>query len=1447
MNGDLNSLHTSVSNANFDIGNLEEFTAKMQTPEQRKMFYDAMAAQNVDLGNYTEYETKLGGFPDNRGVEIETPEAKEDSQPDVAVTEENTASTGVESSTESVQDRIVQPNIVVPEIIGDAPDLTMDDITMTDEQRTEFDRRAEEQRIAGIAGSKQYSRERNIKQKTGLLPSDYPSLQVGGGLESGTEKQSYMGQVVSVALEDPIYEQADLQKMEEITASVTSEYRNVFNSLMSDELETLQNYAEDPMTYADELDELHGQIFSTMQEKYPGLSKRDFMKIVKQPGIRAGLFQTALNKVTAEDKEKDNVENLLGATTLDENVYKQIFNQTSKNFSKKELKKQELNTLIREKSRSLKAQQESGGDAKEINKLKSEIKKHQNDIQKLATTTSFSKGERTVKTVDKKLASSYMDNETTEYRQGKIDKAKKDLDGTLLTQVQEQKNKNPKLTDFEAHELLYKSKAYNLQQLWAAGNTQKINLKFNGGSAPDLYNKLIESGHINKEQQKNYTKLDLNVPIKALFDAGYDGRDFEGLSNTLGYNVDIKEGDRKKLLNYESSVYRNKGELELLHELAYINNDPATFDQGGTAGAFVRSTISAVATHFTDISPVEADKLASLGPGATESKMLEEFEKLGNTYNETFKNEIAKGEIDELGFTSDQLKAIEKTFGEEVGEGFGQFVPMLIELGVISAGTGVVMKIPQIAKTLATMRNAGGWKKAQYHAIMTMVEEGKMFTAGFDPGAGAGFYAGGQLTSGVTPFKKRFKWMDPLFQKVVKGGPVGAGSAQIAFNLETGIQDLLGNKDFQATFDQHYGDLEFKDLIVESLVFSIAGAMHVKKTDFMSTRGKYDAITELDNKMKDLTSKPTGEKGQKGFERGMATVFSLDAEGNMVRTRPEGYEMMSVEQQGKWEAYNEAKKSLEQMVKVETTAIELDPTNKDFESNVDKMFTQPINETLKSVNKEFEGFKVEFTENAKDARFPEGADGAAFIPGKGKDPGTVLFEKSKFTPEKMTHEVLGHAGLESYFNRNPQAEVKFKKNIDKLFEKFDFEAYDGTPLGEFIKKNYSKEIGEGNNIEPREFFAYMFELLTDPKIYYQKVAPTFFKEAKQEMLSMFEEATGIKPKIRNVKQFVDFIGRLSIDARRGLNIQAKVARLGDLGDVSFLGIEFVENQRKNLDKAVEEGYSSKNLNRQKELFLENKAESEILVNGKKQETLLYTIDKHLFDAEGNKKYKNTARLQRSQDFVDAYEKILKPNGVLDLKIQEGMTDIIPTKEGMDSFVEKVKNKLQIRLLQNFNPEKGGGSLAGYMTEIAIPWEKTRAKENYLKDKKTGKEGTVSLDKMSEEGSRLDVEAPTSDLLEKLETEIIIPGREKLEKKEGPQQYVDMIKDTFKTEKEKEKYNSDIDKAVVEADINIDVEKPAYKDVKKELVDVEKVERKGKMVKPTKEADVTPAGRLPKVL
>ena len=121
----------------------------------------------------------------------------------------------------AVQDRTVQPNIITPEVIGDAPDLTMEDVVMTDEERAEFDRKAEEQRQKGIEGSKIYLREKQIQDKTGLLPSNYPNLQVG------TEKQSYMGQVVDV----PKYEQVNLEKMEEITAEITSKYKEFINHI----------------------------------------------------------------------------------------------------------------------------------------------------------------------------------------------------------------------------------------------------------------------------------------------------------------------------------------------------------------------------------------------------------------------------------------------------------------------------------------------------------------------------------------------------------------------------------------------------------------------------------------------------------------------------------------------------------------------------------------------------------------------------------------------------------------------------------------------------------------------------------------------------------------------------------------------------------------------------------------------------------------------------------------------------------------------------------------------------------------------------------------------------------------------------------------------------------------------------------------------------------------
>ena len=54
MNEDLNSLWSAVSNE-INIGTFEEFSAKMQTTEERKSFFDNVSAEDINLGDYEEY------------------------------------------------------------------------------------------------------------------------------------------------------------------------------------------------------------------------------------------------------------------------------------------------------------------------------------------------------------------------------------------------------------------------------------------------------------------------------------------------------------------------------------------------------------------------------------------------------------------------------------------------------------------------------------------------------------------------------------------------------------------------------------------------------------------------------------------------------------------------------------------------------------------------------------------------------------------------------------------------------------------------------------------------------------------------------------------------------------------------------------------------------------------------------------------------------------------------------------------------------------------------------------------------------------------------------------------------------------------------------------------------------------------------------------------------
>ena len=58
MNDDLKKLFEAVS-AKYDVGDYNSFSAKMQTPKDRKSFYDAVGNQGFDLGDYNQYEKRL--------------------------------------------------------------------------------------------------------------------------------------------------------------------------------------------------------------------------------------------------------------------------------------------------------------------------------------------------------------------------------------------------------------------------------------------------------------------------------------------------------------------------------------------------------------------------------------------------------------------------------------------------------------------------------------------------------------------------------------------------------------------------------------------------------------------------------------------------------------------------------------------------------------------------------------------------------------------------------------------------------------------------------------------------------------------------------------------------------------------------------------------------------------------------------------------------------------------------------------------------------------------------------------------------------------------------------------------------------------------------------------------------------------------------------------------
>ena len=86
MNDDLKKLYESIS-TKFDVGSFDDFSAKMETEDMRKSFYDTVSGKGIDLGDYEQYESRLkkkdSSMPQGASAQVDTevsPSVSEDGQ-----------------------------------------------------------------------------------------------------------------------------------------------------------------------------------------------------------------------------------------------------------------------------------------------------------------------------------------------------------------------------------------------------------------------------------------------------------------------------------------------------------------------------------------------------------------------------------------------------------------------------------------------------------------------------------------------------------------------------------------------------------------------------------------------------------------------------------------------------------------------------------------------------------------------------------------------------------------------------------------------------------------------------------------------------------------------------------------------------------------------------------------------------------------------------------------------------------------------------------------------------------------------------------------------------------------------------------------------------------------------------------------------------------------------
>ena len=722
--------------------------------------------------------------------------------------------------------------------------------------------------------------------------------------------------------------------------------------------------------------------------------------------------------------------------------------------------------------------------------------------------------------------------------------------------IEAEKETNPLLTQREAIGNIFNREIINLQTLRKEGNDSKIKLKFDQSAKNmevfpgfDTYKILKDAG----------IKFDKNgeaeVSLLKLRQLGIDERNFEGfIDSSLGMASD-KDIEAIKIYNEE---YNEVETLANAYWSMYAGNvDISAIEKDGFLKTLATSTFVSTLGKFGYNDKEAKDIVYSKGMSPQDRIAAINSAIVTSAY------EVKSLSGVKIELTPEQKEAVKVSISNQIAQGIGSFIP---EMPLLMGGG-------QALNALGWKKYYNGLKGVKKFVMGAIVEDLQMQIAlDAEYGTGAVFFSVGALGRTTIKWGKNYRVLKPVFQKIIASGPIGAVSSEVAGVVDAVTASIRGERNFEASIEELYGDLEpFEErIMVQTGIFSGFGAMGLKGNDVISTRKKIELRNKLNKRIDDVRRGPTRLINEKEVLGPLRDIKDLNAK-----------------EKEKVENLMSGVSELQNLINYEIAYKELTPPSRDgfesddvevtkkykkevesFKSNLTKRYIEPWTKGIQDINPDFKGVNVVVGrgERFRKNNFRNKKSTAEFDP----ITNTITIDMDLYTPGKAIHE-LTHLLQKEYYKKNPAALENLAKEGMSQFYDYQFGEFSGKELEQRIIDKYkiNKNTLEGKKLLAEEYLSFMGEYLSSPEAYYTNpaLASSLLNEIKLEIKDILIQ-TGVKsPLPKTAKDVVENIGILARKGNRGdkgsENLVAELLGFTDKRDIPDVDIDNLSNAEAN--------------------------------------------------------------------------------------------------------------------------------------------------------------------------------------------------------------------------------------------------------------------------------------------